>query len=112
MSLIFGFFQLNDTNYSGTGDLFNFSLENSHWLYHVYNPNSINYVNLTKLIEKTSETIVVNDSSRDNNKVANINCNYKQHAQVDYKYNTTTIWQRVSKAKKICLIDPIPMIDQ
>ena len=66
MCSIFGFFEL-DENYVND-DLFNFSLVCSHWLFHVYNPNSINGVDLTRLMKKTSETIVAMDDTNSSDK--------------------------------------------
>ena len=73
------------------GDLLSCSLVNSHWLYHVWNINSIYFVNLTHLIQVTSQCDMQNES------------------------NVTRIWQRIVKARSIYvdeeLID-VQMVDK
>ena len=48
-------FQYLQYGYSFDGDLFNCSLVNSYWLYHVWNVNSVFDVNLNKLIQETAK---------------------------------------------------------
>lgn len=82
MSLIFEFLTF-DAIYEG--DLYNCSLVDSHWLYQVYNPNSIYYVELTELIIKT-------------HKIGVNKYHYKHDGRAEY---ITRMWQRISKAKAI-----------
>ena len=64
------------------GDLFNCSLVNSCWLYHSWNVNSVYYVDLNKLIDKTLKFEYKNKKDGNNN-------------------NITRMWQRLIHAKSI-----------
>ena len=67
------------------GDLFNCCLVNSKWLYHVWNPNSIYFVDLTKLINGTYKYV---------NKRNDTNYNYGLLSRQ---------WQRFIQAKHILI---------
>ena len=81
MCLIFQFIYVDDNL---KGDLFNCSLVNSHWLYHVYNPSSIHCFDLTQIAHKTLEdtpSAIRVWQRLTKAKIIDFN------AQIDYKYN-------------------------
>ena len=68
------------------GELCNCTLVNTHWLYQIWNGNSLSRVDLTSLIKKTLKcSLNLNDNNYDN-----------------YNYNMCTrMWQRIINAKHI-----------
>ena len=75
------------------GDLLSCSLVSSHWLYHVWNINSVYFVNLTDLVEST---LIFS----------------KQQSQIKNNYNVARMWQRIVNARSIYLdggssVDPL-----
>ena len=48
-------FQYLEYHRDFTGDLFNCSISCTHWLYHVWNPNSIYYTNLNGVVSRTEK---------------------------------------------------------
>ena len=81
-------------------DLVNLSLVCSHWLYHAYNPKSIYFFNLTRLIEITQRLYKPN--------YANININdddvdeYDDVKIYDFDINSVRrMWQRLINVRKV-----------
>lgn len=83
MCCIFQFVKLDEDM---KGDLFNCSLVSSQWLYYVYNPNSIYFFDLTKLVHKTLQDL---------------------HAAT-----VTRVWQRLTKVKKIYIFPDFEFDDE
>ena len=80
------------------GDLYHCSLVCSHWLYHVYNPNSVYFVHLGALMGQThSYTTLKSCSDKNTNNNGDNSC--------------IRMWQRLTKARGInisCNFDPTP----
>lgn len=93
MTNIFQFLQY-DKEFEG--DLFECSLVNSYWLYHVLNTNSIYHINLTELLWYTWKY------------TRNINpLQLEQQQQTLTSFSSTTInraWQRINKAKSVYFV--------